>query len=306
MDAEVLHLPPASVESWYRIRLKWDKKVQVKTHVKLCRAVALMVIACLLPGCDPRWNGADWTRSPDGRRSLILPDATGESHLVVPPVCWRRTCPLVIVSHGRGGQASDGRDRKPFNAMLSAIDAQGFVLLLSSDGGGDTWGSPAGLNTLRRAYRAALPRFRHDGRVYTLGVSMGGLPAALTAYRHTLGFSISAVAVVGGWVNLRNAVRTSKSRTRAVEAAYGRASRRGHDPVGDFGGFVGKRTPLLVVSSPQDRSVAGNRNGLLLVKLARKAGAQTKVIAVTGAHMNRRYVNAEIGQQIGEFFRAHR
>lgn len=265
-----------------------------------------MLIACLLLGCDQKWSGADWTLTPDGRHLLILPDAAGDSQLIVPPACWKRACPLVIVSHGRGGQASDGRSHKPFNAMLSALDVQGYALLLSSDGGGDTWGSPAALNTLRRAYRAALPRFQHDGRVYTLGISMGGLPATLIAYRRTLGLSVGAVAVVGGWVNLRNAVRTSRSRTRAVTAAYGQASTRGHDPVNDFSGFVGKRTPLLVVSSPQDRMVAGEKNGLLLAALARKAGAQTEIIAVTGPHLNRQYVNADIGRQIGAFFGAHR
>ncbi|OLV17245.1 hypothetical protein [Deinococcus marmoris] len=160
------------------------------------------------------------------------------------------------------------------------------MLLLSSDGGRETWGSPTALNTLRRAYRAALPHFRHDGRVYTLGISMGGLPATLTAYRRTLGFPINAVALVAGRVNLNNAVRTSKSRGRSVAAAFAGASTRGHDPVNDFSGFVGTKTPLLVVSSSQDQAVSGVKNGLLLATLARRVGAKTKVIGVMGPHLN--------------------
>ncbi|CAM3674632.1 Alpha/beta hydrolase [Deinococcus saxicola] len=270
------------------------------------KAVALTLVALGSLGNVQAQGSAGWKLDPDGRRSLILPDPAGDSQLVVPPVCWQRACPVVIVSHGRGGQASDGSTHAPFDALLDAIDVQGFVLLLSSDGGRETWGSLAALNTLRWAYRAALPRFQHNGRVYTLGISMGGLPATLTAYRRTLGIPINAVALVAGRVNLNNAVRTSKSRGRSVAAAYGGASTRGHDPVNDFGQFVGTKTPLLVVSSPQDQAVNGVKNGLLLAMLVRRVGAKTQVIGVMGPHLNRQYVNADIGRQIGLFFRAHR
>lgn len=270
------------------------------------KTVVLSLAAFVSMGSVQAQSSAGWKLDPDGRRSLILPDPAGDSQLVVPSVCWQRACPLVIVSHGRGGQASDGSTHAPFDAMLDAIDKQGFVLLLSSDGGRETWGSPAALNTLRRAYRSALPRITHDGRVYTLGISMGGLPATLTAYRRTLGLPINAVALVAGRVNLNNAVRTSKSRGRSVAAAYAGASTQGHDPVNDFSGFVGTRTPLLVVSSPQDQAVSGDQNGLLLATLAQKVGARTKIIRVTGPHLNRQYVNADVGRQIGAFFKAHR
>ncbi|CAM3693853.1 Alpha/beta hydrolase [Deinococcus saxicola] len=135
---------------------------------------------------------------------------------------------------------------------------------------------------------------------------MGGLPATLTAYRRTLGFPINSIALVAGRVNLNNAVRTSKSRGRSVAAAFAGAFTHGHNPVNDISGFVGTRTPLLVVSSPQDQAVSGIQNGLLLATLARKVGARTKVIGVRGPHLNRQYVNADIGRQIGAFFRTHR
>lgn len=151
------------------------------------KTVALGVAALLSLSSAQAQSGTSWKLDPDGRRSLILPDAAGDLRLIVPPVCWQRACPLMIVSHGGGGQSSDGSTHKPCDAMLDAIDVQGFVLLLSSDGGRETWGSPAALNTVRRTCRAALPQFRHDGRLYTLSISMGGLPATLTAYRRTLG-----------------------------------------------------------------------------------------------------------------------
>ncbi len=193
------------------------------------KTMALTLAALGSLGTVQAQGGAGWRLDPDGRRSLILPDPAGASQLVVPPVCWQRACPLVIVSHGRGGQASDGSTHQPFDAMLDAIDVQGFVLLLSSDGGRETWGSPRALNTLRRAYHAALSHFQHDGRVYTLGISMGGLPATLTAYRRTLGIPVNAVALVAGRVNLNNAV-DFKAAAEATRLKMQRHSGKGQAP----------------------------------------------------------------------------
>ncbi|GAA4018913.1 hypothetical protein GCM10022631_35090 [Deinococcus rubellus] len=144
---------------------------------------SLLALAALLawtPLLDAQAR-AVWLSDKDGRQTLTLPDPTGDAQLIVPKQCQARPCAVVIVSHGRGGLASDGIQHAPFDALLDGIDAQGFVLLLSSDGGPSTWGNAAALSSIQRAYRAALPHFRHDGRVYTLGISMGALPATLTA-----------------------------------------------------------------------------------------------------------------------------
>jgi hypothetical protein len=241
----------------------------------------------------------------DGRASRAIPDSQGAAQLVVPPRCRKARCPLVIVSHGRGGQALDGITHPPFDTLVDAIDVQGYVLLLSNDGGKETWGSPGALAYNRRVYQAALPHFQGDGRVYTLGISMGGLPATLTAYRQTLGVKVRATAIVAGRVNLRDAVRTSVRRAASVRRAYGAVGLAGYDPVNDFATFQGRRTPLMTVVSPQDTAVRSAANGVRLAQLARGAGADVRVIGVQGPHLSRGYMNADVGRQIALFFNAH-
>lgn len=273
----------------------------------------LLGLAALLGSCAPGDQSQSqpaplegWTVEREGRATRPIPDALGAAQLVVPPRCQRERCGLVIVSHGRGGQALDGITHPPFDTLLDAIDVQGYVLLLSNDGGPETWGSPRALAYLRRVYRAAQPLFRGDGRVYTLGLSMGALPATLAAYRKELGVPVRAVAIVAGRVNLQEARRTSRKRAASIQKAYAAASSAGHDPVHDFARFPGRRTPLLVVVSPQDRTVNSASNGERLAALARQAGAAVQVIRVRGPHLASGYMNPEVGHQIGQFFQAHR
>lgn len=281
-------------------------------------SLTLLTLAALLTACtSPRASGGrepvrlslaaarGWTVEADGRATRAVPDPQGAAQLVVPERCRRANCPLVIVSHGRGGQALDGITHPPFDTLVDAIDVQGYVLLLSNDGGQETWGSPGALTYIRRVYRAARPHFQSDGRIYTLGISMGGLPATLMAYRRTLGVEVRATAIVAGRVNLSDAVRTSVRRAASVRRAYGAASLARHDPVNDFATFPGRRTPLLTVVSPQDTAVRSAANGVRLAHLARSAGASVRVIQVQGPHLSRGYMNADIGRQIALFFNAH-
>ncbi|MBZ9715422.1 alpha/beta hydrolase family protein [Deinococcus multiflagellatus] len=212
----------------------------------------------------------------------------------------------MIVSHGRGGQALDGITHPPFDTLVDAIDVQGYVLLLSNDGGKETWGSPDALAYVGRVYRAAQPHFKGDGRVYSLGISMGGLPATLTAYRQTLGVRVRATAIVAGRVNLRDAERTSARRAASIRRAFGGASQVGYDPVNQFASFRGRLTPLLAVVSAQDTAVASAANGIRLAILARAAGADVQVLQVQGPHLSRGYMNADVGSKIAQFFNTHR
>ncbi|WP_019012030.1 alpha/beta hydrolase family protein [Deinococcus aquatilis] len=253
----------------------------------------------------PAVGAKGWTVEADGRASRAIADPGGAAQLIVPARCRTAPCALVIVSHGRGGQALDGVTHPPFDTVVDAIDSQGYVLLLSNDGGKETWGSPRALASVRRIYQAAQAHFQGNGRVYTLGISMGGLPATLTAYRRTLGIPIRAVALVAGRVNLQDARRTSVKRAQSIGLAYGTAPLTGHDPVNDFASFPGRLTPLLTVVSPQDTAVASTPNGERLAALARRAGADTQVVTVQGPHLSSGYMNANVGRQIALFFKAH-
>lgn len=278
----------------------------------------LLCALALLTACGPRTpeqpsraasvpavEAKGWTVEADGRASRTVADPAGAAQLVVPQRCRTAPCALVIVSHGRGGQALDGITHPPFDSLVDAIDSRGYVLLLSNDGGKETWGSPAALASIRRVYQAAQPHFQGNGRVYTLGISMGGLPATLTAYRRTLGIPIRAVALVAGRVNLRDARRTSVRRAQSIGLAYGTAPLTGHDPVNDFARFAGRLTPLLTVVSPQDTAVSSAANGERLAALARGAGADVQVVTVRGPHLSSGYMNAEVGRKIALFFKAH-
>lgn len=211
----------------------------------------------------------------------------------------------MIVSHGFGGAAVDGIKHPPLDILVDQIDRQGFVLLFSSDGGKATWGNDAALSAVKQAYHAALPHFRHDGKVYTLGVSMGGLPASLTALRKTLGVQIRATALVAGRVNLLNAVHTSRSRAASVALAYPGKKFTAHDPVNHFHALPVKRTPLLAVVSPDDTIVTANENGLKLAHLVKSAGGPVEVLTVRGQHLTHGYINPDVGRQIGLFFKRH-
>lgn len=286
----------------------------IRARRPLVPALALLTVAALLGGCRARRDSTVqtrqapapvWTVEADGRASRAVPDPGGAAQLVVPPRCKHARCGLVIVSHGRGGQALDGITHPPFDTLVDAIDVQGYVLLLSNDGGPETWGSPGALSYIRRVYQAAQPHFQGNGRVYTLGISMGGLPATLTAYRNTLGVPVRAVAIVAGRVNLTDALRTSERRAASIQKAFGAASLAGHDPVNDFAGLSGRRTPLLAVVSPQDTAVSSAMNGERLAALARGAGAEVQLIRVQGPHLSRGYMNPDVGRQIAAFFNAH-
>lgn len=278
--------------------------------------LTLLLLTLLLTSCRSRTAetgrgpvtgqaSSGWTVEADGHAVRAIPDPLGDAQLVVPATCRSTRCPLVIVSHGRGGQALDGVTHAPLDTLLDALDTQGYVLLLSNDGGPTTWGNPAALASIRRVYRAAQPHVQGNGRVYTLGISMGGLPAVLTAYQGMLGVPVQATAIIAGRVNLQDAVRTSVRRAASIRRAFGALDLFSADPVNGFRRFPGRRTPLLTVVSPQDTAVNSRTNGLRLAQLARQAGADVQIISVKGPHLARGYVNAEIGRQIARFFATH-
>ncbi|WP_344983869.1 hypothetical protein [Deinococcus rubellus] len=96
------------------------------------------------------------------------------------------------------------------------------------------------------------------------------------------------------------------SRGKSITDAYGSAALKTSDPVNHFQHFIGRRTPLMVVVSPQDTVVSSVKNGGRLAHLARAAGASVKVVQVSGQHLTHGDVNAEVGRQIGAFFLRHR
>ncbi|TSA80350.1 hypothetical protein FNU79_16620 [Deinococcus detaillensis] len=96
------------------------------------------------------------------------------------------------------------------------------------------------------------------------------------------------------------------NRGKSITDAYGSASLQASDPVDYFQHFTHRRTPLMVVVSPQDTVVSSAKNGGRLAHLARAAGASLQLVQVSSQHLTYGYVNAEVGRQIGAFFLQHR
>lgn len=245
-----------------------------------------------------------------GRR-VTLADRTGESVLLIPRACERRGCPLVVVSHGRQASARSELGDPVLKRFFDHLGSRGYVLLLSGDAGPESWGNQAALTSIRRAFKRAKTQFQWDGRPYTLGISMGGLCATLTAYRLTLAVPVKAVALIAGRVNLADAHCGPPERTAALERAYGATGEafwravRYHDPVQDFADFEGNTTPVLAVASPEDTAVNSAVNGQWLVQLGRLAGAPSQSLTVSGCHLGPEHLGAGVAKRIEHFFANH-
>ncbi|MFC3832930.1 MULTISPECIES: hypothetical protein [Deinococcus] len=84
---------------------------------------------------------------PGDRTLRPIPDAQGAVQLIMPARCRHARCGLVVVPHGRGGQALDGVTHPPSGTLPDVIDAQGYVLLCN-DSGRETRGSPVILTAI--------------------------------------------------------------------------------------------------------------------------------------------------------------
>jgi len=139
---------------------------------------------------------------------------------------------------------------------------------------------------------------------------MGGLPATLTAYRQTLGIPVKAVALIGGRVNLLDALGGPKGRFAQIDEAYSipfyPLREYEHDPVGDFNGFIGNKTPVLAIVSPQDDAVNSKSNGELLVKKSKKLGVRSNIYSVDGEHLGSGYLSVDVATEIVFFFEQYR
>lgn len=281
------------------------------------RAPGLSRRALLLAGFGALVSGgpASLLAAPDSpvgpapRHLITIGDPAGDGQLILADHCLHRPCPLVIVSHCLGKAPMEQLRFRAYEGVFEPLVDHGFALLLSSDAGTDTYGNDAALAYIQRVFQQARQAFHWDGRVYTLGVSMGGLPALLTAYRQTLGQPVQATALIAGVTHLQHIHQGPPARTARVEQAYRGSfpsAAAGHDPVGDFQHFAGRRTPLLVVASGDDSVIPVDRHGARLLALARDAGADARLLKVDGAHIGPGHFTPRVARTIIEFYQNHR
>lgn len=230
----------------------------------------------------------NWTR---------LGRSSAPSLLQVPASCQVRSCPLVVVSHPRAQDAARLRDSAQVGKIVQALLAANFAVLLSSDGGVNTWGSPAALREVAQVHREATARFRWNSRTYALGLSMGGLLALRSALPESP-YWVSGVGLIDAWVSLRGAWGSAVSRQREIGKAYGLAAPPAPkmDPLALAQQAV--PVPLFVAFSPTDTVVASRKNAELLLPHAEQGVSE--VVQLSGPHLGgNRFSPQLIGRLVG-------
>nr|WP_255578770.1 alpha/beta hydrolase [Deinococcus sp. RIT780] len=234
----------------------------------------------------------------DTGRWIKLGGAT-PSLFQAPATCAVRACPLVVVSHPRGQGPERLRDSPQVQTLAQALLRANFAVLLSSDGGTLSWGSPQGLAEAGAAHAAAIRRFQWSGRTYALGLSMGGLMALRSALPGSP-YPVRGVALIDAWTDLELAWDSALSRRLEIEAAYGRAT----PPSAELNPqqLLTRQSPLplFVISSLEDTTVKASANSDRL--LAHAQPGVSEFLPVTGPHLGANRFTPAVAQRLAGFF----
>lgn len=220
------------------------------------------------------------------------------SWLRVPGVCQVAWCGLVVISHPRGQNVERLRDSISMDVMLDALLHAGYAVLLSSDGGLTTWGSPQALKVAGQAHREAVGRFHWNGKTYAMGYSMGGL----TALRSTLPgspYQVQGLILIDAWVNLKAAWSLSASRRSEIRAAYPLASGsvNSFDPLP--AALKGGKQPMLVMASVQDKIAPAHLNGAKLY--AQALAGPSSYVKLSGPHLGGNRFTPDVARNVVAF-----
>ena len=247
-----------------------------------------------------------------------IPDPTGDALLVVPPDCSVMRCPLLLVSHSFGSIPEHGIDfvnHAGYAQFLERFSEAGYALLLSSDGGKETWGNVGALENTYRVWNAAISRFDYSGQTFSLGVSMGALPATLLGLTGRI--PLEGTIVVAGVLNLPDIYRRSDPvYPRSLTRAYSLPARVSdeqlafatvpHDPI--YGTLFFKKLdiPYLAVASKGDGRVTLERNALTFVRQMQPFQQDSRVLEVTGPHLSAAHFSIEVSRTALEFLGKYR
>lgn len=261
------------------------------------------VFSSLLLGSLAQAQNAQAMAMPPVHRWIKLGPVATPSLLQVPVACGANTaqgrCPLVVISHPRAQDALRMRDSARVGAISQALLAANFAVLLSNDGGVNTWGSPAALREVGQIHKDAVKRFAWNGRTYALGISMGGLLSLRSALPNAP-YRVEGVALLDAWVNLRSAWGSAQSRRDEINAAYGQkvAPAPTLDPLAMA--LKAAPLPLLVMSSPDD-TVVPARNNADLISPRAEVGV-SEFVKLTGPHLGgNRFTPQMITRMVGFF-----
>ncbi len=238
---------------------------------------------------------------------MVVDDPLGPSILVVPRDA-DATRSLVVVSHCLGRTPFDQIEWMVFERLLQPLAEAGHALLLSYDGGKETYGNDLALDYNRRVVDRVAAQRPLGLTLLTLGISMGGLPALLAAFRGTLQRPIAATAIVSAVTNLGKIHEAPPERRARVNAAYDsktpeefRRASRGHDPVGDFA-HIGTTTPIIAIASRRDEVVPLEIHSEPLIDLSRAIGSPSRLIKVDAPHIGEDYFTPRVAESVVSFF----
>lgn len=240
---------------------------------------------------------------PDAKVTWVaLPAAsasTPPSLLGVPDECLYTSCPLVTVSHPRGQTPERLRESPSFNVLSHALLHAHYAVLLSSDGGPTSWGSPGAYQQVADAHAHAVPMFRWNRRTYALGLSMGGL-MALRSAQPGAEYPVSGLALIDAWTNLPVAWQASPGRQDEIRKAY-----QTDFPPNAEGDLLrsflqGHRLPMFIAASPDDRVVPMQPNSVKLYQYALKPSSQ--FVTLRGPHLGGNRFTTQLAAQLVNFF----
>lgn len=234
-----------------------------------------------------------------GAGRWVTLEGAAPSLLQAPASCAARGCPLVVVSHPRGQGPERLRDSPQVQTLAQALLRANFAVLLSSDGGPLSWGSPQGLAEAGAAHAAAVRRFQWSGRTYALGLSMGGLMALRSALPGSP-YPVRGVALIDAWTDLELAWGSALSRRLEIEAAYGNAAPPGPDLNPQHLLLRQSPLPLFVISSLEDTTVKAGVNSDRLLPHAQPGVSE--FVPVTGPHLGANRFTPAVAQRLAGFF----
>ncbi|MDB5045948.1 MAG: alpha/beta hydrolase [Deinococcus sp.] len=225
---------------------------------------------------------------------------SGPSFLRVPDPCRVRYCALVVIAHPRGQSAERLHNSPQVNVLVQALLDASFAVLISDDGGENTWGSPAALDQVAGLHADAVNEFEWSGRTYALGLSMGGLLALRSALPGSP-YAVSGVALIDGWADLRSAWGGSLTRRTEIADAYGLGTAPPEPSLNPLAEVLNRAPmPLFVAASPDDAVVSMKANADVLYSKA-EAGVSDWVL-LTGPHLGGNRFSPTLARQLTGFF----
>lgn len=235
--------------------------------------------------------------APAGNGLLVLPPSCQQGTEAVSPPGDEGTlppaCPLIVVSHRWRGTPEDGVDtvgHAVYAGFLSRFVSAGYAVLLSGDGGPETWGNEAALENTRQLWEASVKLFRYSDETFTMGFSMGGLPAALLGLTGRI--PVRGAVLIAPVLSLSSVYASNPTFRASIDRAYPPATpgdfpaaSLGHDPVRDGAMLDLQRLPVLVVASPDDQTAPFKTNARAYLDRYGLLEGRSRLLEVTGPHL---------------------